>query len=166
MSVSNQAAGRQAEVAESCPLCGAAVAGGACRRLFEEVLTFEYGSPGFGAVHQLTVDAYALQHCEEHRPRSNAFHLARLCMFLEHGADAGIGRQYRWLQVRLENDRAVPYLEPPADRGTVTIAEVHGAKTTQEHAERTRRWATSVWKAWSDYHEWARQWLQGSRNRS
>lgn len=158
----------EGEAAEACPLCGAAVAGGAagCRRLFEEVLTLEYGSPGFGAVHQLTVDAYALQHSEEHGPRSNAFHLARLCMFLEHGADPGIGQKYPWLQTQLEQDPAVSFLEPPVARGALTIADVHGAPDPQEHAARVRRWAASVWEAWSDHHEWARQWLKASGNRN
>lgn len=72
-----------------CIRCGAIVPGGTtgCRTLFEEVLALEYSDPAYGAVHLLTVDAHVLQHSEDHGPRSNVFHLIRLCWLLEHGSD-------------------------------------------------------------------------------
>jgi len=121
----------------------------------------EYGDPARGVVHLLTVDAYALQHSEDHGPRSNAFHLLRLCMLLEYGAELGIGQNLRWLQAQLDGKQEMPYLEPSEDRGAVTIADVHGAASPEEHAARVRRWARSVWEAYSAYHGWARQWLKG-----
>ena len=151
----------RSERSAACTRCGAKVLGGTegCRRLFHEVLALEYGDPAHGAIHLLTVDAYALQHSEDHGPRSNAFHLLRLCMLLEHGAEPGIGQNLRWLQAQLDGKREVPYLEPPEDRGAVTIADVHGSASPEEHAARVRRWARSVWEAYSAYHGWARQWL-------
>ena len=130
------------------------------RRLFEEVLALEYSDLTYGAVHLLTVDAHALQHSEDHGPRSNAFHLLRLCTLLEHGADPAIGRGAGWLQAQVEDKQSILFLEPPAGRGAVTIADVHGASTPGEHAEHVRCWAHSVWEAWEAYHDWARQWLK------
>ena len=145
-----------------CTRCGANVPGGTegCWKLFHKVLTLEYSDPAYGAVHLLTVDAHALQRSEDHGPRSNAFHLIRLCMLLEHGGDLRIGQNPKWLQAQIDGNREAPYLEPPVDRGKVTIVDVHGAKSPDEHAERVNRWARSVWEAYSAYHEWARQWLR------
>lgn len=129
-----------------------------CRKLFEDVLLLEYSDPAYRSVHLLTVDSYALQHSEDQGPRSNAFHLARLCMLLEHG---GIGRfAARSLQKQLNGNRKMPFLEPPLNRGKMTIADVHGANGPEEHVKQVKRWARSVWKAWSDHHQWARQFLK------
>ncbi len=146
-----------------CSRCGAVAPDGqaGCRRLFEEVLALEYSDPAYGAVHLLTVDAHALQHSEDHGPRSNAFHLLRLYVLLEHGGDPRIGWNPQWLNSQSGKTRAFPFLEPPDDRGAVTVADVHGAATPEEHAKRAWRWARSVWEAWGEYREWARQWLQG-----
>ena len=145
-----------------CDRCGGIAPGGiaGCRDLFEKVLALEYSDPAYGAVHLLTVDADALQHSEDHGPRSNAFHLLRLCMLLEHGGDPGIGQNPRWLQAQIDGNREAPFLEPPVNRGNLTIADAYGATSADEHAERVHRWARSVWEAWSAYHEWASQWLR------
>ncbi len=145
-----------------CARCGANVPGGTegCRKLFHAVLALEYGDPAYGAVHLLTVDAYALQHSEDHGPRSNAVHLLRLCMLLEHGGDPSIGQNPHWFQAEVETRRDIPYLEPPVDRGALTVAHVHGAATPEEHGERVYRWARSVWEAYSAHHAWARRWLR------
>jgi hypothetical protein len=79
---------------------------------------------------------------------------------LEHGGDPRIGQGPRWLQVQFDGRPKILVLKPPADRGKVTIADVHGAASPEEHAERVRRWAKSVWEAWIVHHEWARQWLK------
>jgi hypothetical protein len=142
-------------------MCGALVPDGFehCRAVFDEVCTREYSDPGFGAVHLMTVDAYALQHSEEHGPRSNAFHLMRLCGLLERGDDPGIGhRPSREVGKAFEeNYREFPFLEPPQCRGSLTVVEVLGAHDPQGHAERVRAWADSVWKSYHSHHEWARE---------
>jgi hypothetical protein len=127
--------------------------------MFHDILTLEYVFPDYGAVHLLTVDAYALQHSEDHGPRSNAVHLLRLCILLEHGGDPGIGQNPQWFQAQIEGDPELPRLEPPADRGAAAVVDVHSAATSEEHVERVAHWAKSVWEAWSAHHEWARQWL-------
>jgi hypothetical protein len=130
-----------------------------CREVFETVITREYTDPAFGAVHLLTVDAYALQHSEDHGPRSNAFHLIRLWLLLEHGSAPGLGQGPSRVVAKAfeKHYRRFPFLDPPPDRGALTIADVYGAEGPEQHAERVRRWAASVWEAWSDHHDWARE---------
>jgi hypothetical protein len=130
-----------------------------CFALFNEVLAREYSDPAYGAVNLLSVDAHALQHPEDHGIKNNAFHLIRLCWLLEHGGDPRLGQGPAWLQKQFDGNPRLPALTPPVDRGKVTIADVYGAQTPQDHAECVYRWARSVWEAWRAHHEWARQWL-------
>lgn len=144
-----------------CPMCGAALppecAG--CRDMFEAVLAREFTDPRYTGVHLLTVDAYVLQHSEQHGPRSNAFHLARLCLIFEHGAPAASARwSSRQAAKHFEGlYRRYPFLPAPADRGKLTIADVYGASTPEEHVRCVRLWAASVWEAWAAHHDWARR---------
>jgi hypothetical protein len=147
---------------DRCAGCGAQVPGGTegCWKLFREILVLEYSDPAYGAVHHLTIDAHALQHTEVHGPRSNAFHLLRLCMLLEYGGEPGLGQNAKWPQTSLNGYSPVPFLEVPQERGAVTVADVHGATSPNEHAERVYDWARSVWEAYRNYHDWARRWLR------
>ena len=147
------------ETPRPCARCDAVVPGGTvgCFALFYQVEAKEYTDPAYGAVNLLTVDAHALQHPEEHGVKNNAFHLIRLCWLLEYGGDPRIGQGPRWLQKRFDGNVNVPVLEPPVRRGEVTIADVHGSSSPEEHAKRVHRWGKSVWAAWSAYHPWARE---------
>jgi hypothetical protein len=156
--------------APNCNCCGAVVREGydSCRAMCGAVREREYRDPAYGAAHLFTVDAFALQHSEQHGPRSNAFHLMRLCWLLEHGGEPGIQRERRggraFNDAREETYDTFPFLEPPADRGALTVLSVLDAETPQEHAERARAWGQCVWDTWSEHHAWARdqvtQWFQ------
>jgi hypothetical protein len=129
--------------------------------MFNAVLEREYSDTSFGAAHLFTVDAHALQHSDEHGPRSNAFHLIRLCWLLEHGGNPSI-RQVRrgrraFSDAREQAYRDFPFLQPPASRGELTVVSVLMAQTPEEHAARARAWGQSVWEAWSAHHTWARE---------
>lgn len=76
---------------------------------------------------------------EDHGPRSNAFHLIRLCMLLEHGGDPRLGENPQWFQGQIDGNRRTPFLEPAVDRGRVTIVDVHGAASPEEQTERVYR---------------------------
>ena len=154
----------------TCSCCGAVLLNGfdSCRAMFNAVLEREYSNPAFGEAHLFTVDAFALQHSEQCGPRSNAFHLMRLCSLLEHDGDPGIQRVQRGVRAfydaREETYDTFPFLEPPTDRGALTVLSVLAAQTPQEHAERARAWGQCVWNTWRQHHTWAReqvrQWFQ------
>ena len=149
-----------------CPECNGIVTSGFsdCTAVFAAVCALEYGDPGgYGAVHLLTVDAYALQHSRKRGPRSNAFHLLRLCQLIEHGQNPSLGRRPPRAEGKAfeESYRGFPYLQPPANPGGLTIRNVHGAPDAKTHGEWVRRYARAVWDAWAEHHAWARE--QASR---
>ena len=137
--------------------------------MFNAVLEREYSDLAFGEAHLFTVDAFCLQHSEQCGPRSNAFHLMRLCWLIERGGNPSI-RQVRgggraFYKAREDRVRHLPYLAPPSTRGNLTVVSVLGAPTAEKHAERARAWGQCVWDAWSEHHRWAReevgQWFAG-----
>ena len=150
----------------TCRCCGAIVPDdlAGCNAMFQAVLEREYSDSAFGKAHLFTVDAYALQHSEEHSPRSNAFHLMRLCWLVEHNGNPSI-RQVRqggrpFYIAREESYREFPFLAPPENRGELTVACVLAAKTPNDHTAMARAWGESVWNAWLIHHSWARAQVQ------
>lgn len=145
----------------TCPECGGTIPATfqSCKAVFEEVCALEYGDPAYAAAHLMTVDACALQHSARRGPRSNAFHLMRLCRLIEQGDSPGIGQRPRRQAGKAFEQvyRALPYLPPPADPRALTIMDVHGADDPADHAQRVRRYAQAVWQAWAVHHTWARQ---------
>lgn len=146
----------------TCSCCGTELLEGfeSCRAMFNAVLEREYRDPAYGESHLFTVDAFCLQHSEQCGPRSNAFHLMRLCWLVEHGGNPSI-RQVRtkgraFYDVREKALRHFPFLAPPEFRGEVTVVPVLEAQTPEEHTVRARAWGQCVWEAWSEYHPWAR----------
>ncbi|MFE3326103.1 DUF5946 family protein [Streptomyces sp. NPDC059176] len=135
-----------------------------CWQEFSE-LTAELTDP---AVLRLATDAYAVQHphggaVERRQRQSVGVHLTSLCLHLEHGVPEQRMRRVvnsisRKVLPRLGRDDW-PALVPPTDLGPVTVLDVRGA-APEQRADATRRWAASVWTAWSDAHrtvdDWAR----------
>ena len=130
-----------------------------CWSLYEEVLTAEYQNAVlFGQVHQLTVDAYAVQHAGGvHPDKSVCIHLAGLCLVLEGGV-APVEVPPR-LQV-LARRASWPHLVPPAERAILTVYDVALADSPESHARRVREWAAQVWQVWAPHHATARAWAQ------
>jgi hypothetical protein len=148
----------------TCPGCGLERPAGApqarisfhtsneCWAVYLEVLQREYQDPElFGQVHQLTVDAYAAQHVGgSHPDKSVDVHLVGLHLVFGRGlAPLDVPRR---LQVLASAKPEWPRFEPPKARAPLTVLDVAGAATQQEHAERARKWAAAVWDSWSDNH--------------
>src|SRR6202042_2623121 len=83
-------------ITTACRCCGATLLEGfeSCRAMFNAVLEREYSDLAYGEAHLFTVDAFCLQHSEQCGPRSNAFHLMRLCWLVERRGNPSI-RQVR-----------------------------------------------------------------------
>lgn len=131
-----------------------------CWAVFESVLATEFQSPAlFGRVHQMTVDAYAVQHAGGGHPdKSVCIHLVGLYLVLE--------RAVRPVDVpprlqRLARRTTWPHLDPPEARPALTVRDVALAATQDEHAKRVRDWAASVWAAWAPHHAAARALAEG-----
>jgi len=126
-----------------------------CWSVFEEVLAAEFGNAVlFGQVHQMTVDAYAVQHAGGRHPdKSVCIHLAGLYLMLEKGlAPTMVPPLLR----RIARRRSWPRLDPPAARASMTVLDVALAGSVPAHIDRVRRWAAEVWRIWAPHQEVAR----------
>ena len=125
-----------------------------CWRLYGELLAREYGNPLYMAVHQLTVDAYAVQHPGVDERRANQsvqLHLASLHLQLEEGAS---GETVRAVMKSLASKGDFGRLDPPPRRTDwLRVDDVLGATTADEHRSLVTDWARSAWEAWSAHHE-------------
>ena len=149
---------------DACPECGAVVgAESACQELFEHVGLPSYEDYRYGRLHRLAVDAYALQHPARYcrSAKSLAAHLTGACAALEHPEEATElnATIQRWLSTNPPLDRP----QPPASRGSRTIADVAQARDADEHERRVRAWAASAWAAWSEHQPVAREWIEHAR---
>jgi len=159
---------------ERCIGCGAAVpaengpthryleSAPGCWRLYGEVLAREYENPTYWRVHQLTVDAYAIQHPGRQSAQtiqSAAIHLLRLYLQLEQGAEEAevLARTRALAQKKTQ----LVWITPPESRGSLTVVDVHGAREAEEHAAKVRAWAHEAWIAWAAHHEQVRRWANG-----
>ena len=145
--------------AAACPSCGAPLGGReGCQGAFDVLSASAWASPVRAAVHNLVVDAYAMQHPEEYgrSPKSYAAHLCGLCCGVEHAGD----RQLYWSIARwLDGARQVDKPQLLRTRGDRTIADVAKITDAAAFADAVRAWATSVWAAYAAQHDQARRWL-------
>jgi hypothetical protein len=134
----------------------------ACWAMYGEVLARSYSDPQLRGVHQLLVDAFAVQHPgvpDRRSAQSVGLHLMTLCLFLERGVDPAEGPR---LHKQMIEWPAFGWLEPPQSRGEITVANVHAAASTTDRIAATKAWARSAWEAWSPHHETVRGWLDSS----
>lgn len=123
-----------------------------CWSVYGEVLGFEFSrAVVFSRVHQMTVDAYALQHAGgTHPDKSIAVHLAGLhAAFDLKLPSMAIPRMLQRLADRVPE---WPRLDLPRWTGPLTVFEVALADSPSEHMARVTKWARFVWEAWSAYH--------------
>src|SRR5215216_3057917 len=108
--------------------------------------TLGHGSPSF--IHQHVVDAWAAQHAGEGvKPIGLAFALAGLYLHLERRFT---GRQVQRAHMQMgRRKRQWPGFVMPAQRGTVTAADVIDAPAGPERDQAIDRWCGSVWEAFS-----------------
>jgi len=80
--------------ADTCPECGAApVDGQCCLDIFHACLALEFSDPAYGAVHNLTVPAYYLQHPSLLSQKGWEQMRSTLAGFLVEGVSVGQMRQ-------------------------------------------------------------------------
>lgn len=146
--------------AAPCPSCGAPLGGrSGCQATFDELSAAGWASPVRGAVHNLLVDTYAMQHPEEYgrSAKSYAAHLTALCCAMESGSDP----ELYWAIPRWLDGNTAPAKPALLDsRGTATIADVRAADSDTAYAERVRAWARNVWEAYAAQQALARGWLR------
>jgi hypothetical protein len=123
-----------------------------CWDLYTEVLAAEYGNAFlFGRIHQLTVDAYAVQHAgAKHPDKSVMIHLIGLHLAFVRGFQSF---QIPTILQRIASSaQSWPHFAPVGERIPLTVFDVALCSTTEEHMEIVRKWAGLIWDAWSVYH--------------
>jgi uncharacterized protein DUF5946 len=148
---------------EPCPCCGARLGGRAgCQRTFDELQAQSSTSPRRAAVHNLAVDAFAMQHTEEYgkSAKSYIFHLTALCCGVEASGDV---KSYWGIPRLLDGPTTLARPDDILFRGTMTVADAQACQDDGDYPEVVRRWASEVWSAYAGLHTTARQWLQEVR---
>jgi hypothetical protein len=146
-----------------CPECGALVSDvdgptygtGApgCWAVFGEITGREFSDPAYRAHRRSPIDAYAVQHPGSPSPRASKsawVHLVGLCLVVERRfpVDAAV----RAIARLASEPPDFPWLEPPTDRGSVTVVDVAAAGDVAAHVRAMQRWADSAWGAWAQHH--------------
>ena len=132
-----------------------------CWAAYGEILARDYSEFNYPPVHRLVVDAYAVQHPGKpmrQAIQSVAVHLIGLYLSLEKGLDAkkvtqAIGRATQFSE-------GFVWLDPPANMGSITVADVVRTRTLEEYDCLGRDWAKSAWDAWGMHHALIRKWSQ------
>lgn len=155
----------------TCPGCGLTslettgpapeeqLASAACWALYGQALARSYTDPGYRAVHQMIVDAYAAQHAggtSRRQVQTVALCLMTLCLFIEHGTEPVQGPALHKQMVARRPD--FTWLAPPDQHGLMTVADVLTAHDAEEHGRLVREWGHQVWQAWALHHATIRAW--------
>lgn len=117
-----------------------------CWALFCDVLGREFSDRAYWPVHQLTVNAYALQHAAS----NPALHLLALCLRFEH--ELSDERILPVMRRAVKEKSSLPSVEGAGGSNDVTVLDVYAATNAEEHGACVEGWARSVWEAWSDSH--------------
>jgi hypothetical protein len=132
----------------------------ACWHLHTQVLSYEAEHLArLGRYHQLTVDAYGAQHPGAPSPPiSTAFGLVGLYLALEHDwSGTAVRAAHQFLAQR---HSTWPAFRRRADGPFLTVADVAGATTPDDHASRVQAWARSVWSSWAPEHAHVGSWAE------
>ena len=146
-----------------CPACGAELGGRAgCQAAFDSLSARSYESPARGAMHNMLVDTYAVQHPEEYGVSQKSYirHLYALGVLLEFPGDA------RLYWATPQSGKPVPAPPKPpllTSRGTLTIAGALAAADDQAYQRIVREWAEDVWRAYAPQHDLYRNYLAAVR---
>ena len=124
----------------------------ACWGVFTEVVGTELSNAFLlGQVHQLTVDAYAVQHAGGlHPDKSVAVHLTGLYLVQVRGHRPT--NVPRLLQQLVAAVSVWPHFVPPGVTGPRTVFDVAMADSVGDHIAKVEAWARQVWEAWAEHH--------------
>lgn len=140
-----------------CPSCGAPGGRDGCQAQFDRLSARAWEGGVRAAMHNLVVDAYALQHPDDScvSAKSYAAHLSGLCCGVEHPGDQKLYWQIpRWLDGPASIEKP-PVIETRGRKTITTIADV----PDDAYQSAVRQWASSVWAAYESQHYLARTWL-------
>ena len=130
----------------------------ACWRMYGEVLARRLAARA-EPPDRYPVDAYAVQHPGVPGPQSSQSvisHLVSLGMMIELAASPQTATRVMSDLITARKGR-FSWLEPPASRGRLTVADVVRAGSDAELDALVGDWAKTAWAAWAPYHPIVRE---------
>ncbi|KGE70833.1 DUF5946 family protein [Spirochaeta lutea] len=155
---------------QTCPFCGLQsdviqgpthrylVSTPGCWKVYGDVLAREYEDFRFFRLHDLTVDAYALQHPGEPSDqtiRSAVIHLTSLYAYFEEGVPAAKLSRVKQLAARFKSE--FTWLDPPETLSGLNCATLLSCEDPGEYETRLIAWADFVYTRWQNHHTTARE---------
>jgi hypothetical protein len=131
-----------------------------CWAAFGQILQRFYGNDAAADAHRISVDAYAVQHPGTPSPQaiqSVTGHLVNLCLMSEYKVSDPEWRRGLIKAVTRYSDQFV-WLEPPAQNGSITVADLLPLSDISALHQRSIDWASSIWDAWHAHHPVIRKW--------
>lgn len=126
-----------------------------CWEAFGRLIGKEYEDFGvLWKVHQLAVDAYALQHpgqASKKTAQSLWIHLTSLYLQLEKKKSGEVSLQ-KIKKIADHYQDEYQWIAPPRLSGEINVAYVLQATSKPQHKKRVRLWARAVWSAWTSAH--------------
>ncbi len=103
-------------------------------------------------IHQHIVDCYTAQNADDNtKPIAITFALVGLYLYIEKDYS---GRQVQVAHVQLSKyNKVFPPVKPPKQKGEITILEVLETPPGKERDFMIKKWCTSVWQAYKEYHD-------------
>jgi hypothetical protein len=121
-----------------------------CWKIYCDILAKEYGEWRYPPIHRLTVDAYTVQHPGRQTlqtAQSVTVHLISMYLVLERGYDFQQATEVMGRVIK-EHKKDFVWLNPPDNRGDITVLDVSKARDLEEHTGMVKQWALSAWHAW------------------
>jgi hypothetical protein len=140
----------------------AATSSGCYKIYYEEIPVREYSDWKYPPIHRLTVDAYAAQHPGQETPQtiqSVIVHLTSINVVLAKDVPPETATEMMQHLIDTHADE-FSWLDPPANRGDITVVDVAQARDLDEHTALVTEWTHSVWEAWDNHHSTLEQWTQ------
>ena len=150
---------------ETCPYCGLQanktdgpvhkylLSTASCWAAYGELLVLEYQDLQYNKVHEISVDAYALQHPGEQSPQtigSAHIHLASLYAYFE--LDRSLGELDLIKREVAKHKKDFFWLEPPKDMQQINVGNILPANNANEHCLVVEKWAQYIFEKWKVHH--------------
>lgn len=138
-----------------------------CWQKYGELLTKEYENSLYRSIHELTVDAYALQHPGKEMSQtinSANIHLTSLYGYFMKGVS--LNKLHEIKKHATKHKRDFRWLVPPKSMIEITVEDVLKANSLQEYIESVKKWAEYIFNKWREHHKTVEKYFYDSNGHS
>lgn len=141
-----------------CTFCGYEGVG-SCREALNELMLWSLTQPRPPFIHQVVVDAYAVQHLNKKglTPIQKIFALYGLCQVIENGLT---GYEVQQEHIRISRKKVVIDWPELPDFQPSFALDVGDVLSALDRVQATFDWAGDAWAAWAPAHEIVRNFIR------